>query len=280
LFIGITIDKYKGINPSVLIRLIRKIGLNFIEITKSIFDDLPDALNELGKIKTGFHLPNYGDHGFDFSCEEQQEKIDRLISQINQHYHDLHIHYCLSHPPECPPKSNVSRNKSNSILFDNLKKLKPPIVLENVAGLSQAQFETFFLKAKAAIGSKVMGQCYDAPHYFTRGDDPVSILNNLDGDINSVIKTIHLSDCTREKDAHLPFGLGGSLPVDDVLESLKKQNYSGIINLELLPRSLADLQAVVDSYLKVLKMFDKLKYMRTRLKLSIYMPILKRIIPS
>ena len=127
------------------------------------------------------------------------------------------------------------------------------------------------------MGTKLIGQCYDAPHYYTRGDDPVSILNSLDGDINNMIKSVHLSDCTRDKDAHLPFGVGGELPVDEVLCTLKNQNYRGIINLELLPRSLSDLEAVVKSYLKVLKVFEKSKFYRTKLKLSLYMPILKKI---
>ena len=269
MLIGITIDKYKGINPSVLIRITRKIGLNFIEITKSVFDDLPQVLSELGNIKTGFHLPNFSDYGYDFSCMDHADKINRLTALINKHQHSLNIQYCLSHPPECPSSSS----NEDIILIKNLKRIEVPLVLENIPSFSQEQFLNFYSQAKAELGTKLIGQCYDAPHYFVRGDDPVSILNSFDG----TIKTVHLSDCKRDKDAHLPFGLNGELPIEDILNTLKNQNYNGVINLELLPRSIADLEAVVYSYLKVLKTFKKLKYFRTRLKLLIYIPIFRRV---
>ena len=277
MLIGITIDRYKGINPSVFLRLARKINLNFVEITKNIFDDLPNVISELGSTKTGFHLPNFGDHGYDFSCLDFTDKINQLITLINKHQHNLNIQYCLSHPPECPSTSSA-KNCSLSFLFENLKKVELPIVLENVAGLNQGQFKNFYSQAKAELGVKLIGQCYDAPHYFTSGIDPISILENLDGDINNIIKSVHLSDCKSDKDSHLPFGLGGELPVEDILNILKNKNYNGIINLELLPRSLSDIDAVLKSYLKVLRTFNKPKYFITKLKLLFYMPVLRRVV--
>ena len=275
LLVGITIDEYKGIKPSLLLKIIRKIGLNFVEITKSFFDDLPDALNEIGKVKTGFHLPNCGDFGYDFSSIDYSDEIDKLIALINEHRHNLNIQYCLTHPPEC--SSVMSDNDTrNSFLFENLKKIKAPIIIENVVSLNQKQFAEFYSLAKAALGRQLIGQCYDAPHYFVRGEDPLLVLDSFDG----TIKSVHLSDCKKDKDAHLPFGLGGELPIDEILYTLKRKNYSGIINLELLPRSLSDLEALINSYLKVLKIFDKKRYFYIKFKLLLYMPILRQNIMS
>lgn len=270
MLVGITIDKYKGINPSVFVKITRLIGLDFVEITKNVFDDLPGVLSEIGHIKTGFHLPNFNDFGFDLSCDDHQEEIDQLIQLINTHHKKLNVQYCLSHPPECTPASPDRK----TTLFANLIKLEPPIIVENIPELNPAQFNNFYAMAKSALGDKLIGQCYDAPHHFVRGEDPVSILKDFDG----VIKSVHLSDCRKEKDAHLPFGMGGILPIQDILKTLKQQNYDGVINLEILPRSLSEIGAVIDSYLKVLKIFNKTKYYRTKTRLIFYLPMLRRIL--
>lgn len=273
MLVGITVDKYKGICPASIIKLTRKIGLRFIEITKSVFDDLPEVLNELGDMKTGFHLPNYGDHGYDLSCPDREEETNYLIESINTHHHSLNIQYCLSHPPECP-NGGRSQDELKSLLFKKLNQLEPPVIIENVQGLSYDQFSEFYKEAKQALKSKLIGQCFDAPHYYVRGDDPVSILANH----NEPIKCVHLSDCRSDKDAHLPFGVGGELPLDDILQTLKKKNYNNIINLELLPRNSSDIKAVIGSYLIILKAFNKRDYYRTKMRLLLYLPELKRTI--
>ncbi len=273
MLVGITVDKYKGINPASIIKLTRKIGLQFIEITKSVFDDLPNVLTELGDMKTGFHLPNYGDNEYDFSCPDKEEEINCLIESINKHHRSLNIQYCLSHPPECP-NGNMPQNEINSILFAKLNQLKPPVIIENVQGLSYVQFSSFYKEAKKALKSKLIGQCFDAPHYYVRGDDPVSILENQ----KEPIKCVHLSDCRSDRDSHLPFGAGGELPLQAILRTLKKQNYNNIINLELLPRNSSDIKAVIESYLIILNAFNKTEYYRTKLRLLLYLADIKRII--
>lgn len=271
MLVGITVDEFKGFKPSSLVNIIGKLGLEFIEITQSVFDDLPDLLKELGNIKTGFHLPNFGDSGYDLSCINNQDKIDALINMINRYHVELNIQYCLSHPPECK-NQGLEKKNINSVLFTNLKKLKPPIIVENIQSLSQSEFAYFYNEAKKSLGSRIIGQCFDASHSYLRGEDPVTILENLDGEI----KSIHLSDCKDNKDSHLPFGLDGVLPFDDILETLKKNHYSGIINLELLPRKPSDMKAVMQSYLRVLEKFDKIKYLTTKLKLLYHLPQLMK----
>ncbi len=270
MLIGITIDRFKDFTPSTLLSISRKIGLNFVELTKSVFDDLPGVLKEIGSMRTGFHLPNEGDSGYDLSCADRQDEIDQLIHHINEHRHGLKIQYCLTHPPECQSLED-DRQTVNTILFENLKKLKPPVIIENIESMSQTEFSEFYLTAKKELGDQLVGQCYDVPHSFLRGENPLSILNHHNG----LIKTVHLSDCRPDRDSHLPFGMGGVLPIDEVLAVLKRTGYDGIINLELLPRSNSDFKAVITSYLSVLKTFKKGTYFLTKLRLLYYMSRLK-----
>jgi len=268
LLVGITVDKFKGIQPSMILRLLRWMGVNFVELTKSAFEDLPNVLTEIGTIKTGIHLPNLFDQGFDFSSVDRAPEINQIIEHINHNYHQLNIQYCLSHPPESQP----DHHNSNKYFFENLKRLKPPIIIENIASLSRTQFEDFYHQAELKLDSQLIGKCFDAPHYFVRGDDPVAILKSND----QAIKSIHLSNCKKNKDAHLPFCADGDLPIDSILATLQEINYRGIINLELLPRSLMDVNNIIHSYLKVIKVFDKPKYYHARMKLIIFAPLIRK----
>ncbi len=260
--IGITIDHFKGLSPSLLLSITSKFGVKFVELTESIFDDLENVKKEVAKMETGFHLPNVHDFGYDFSSQERHDHIQKLISLINDNYRDLNIKYCLSHPPEEIEYPNPT-DEQIEYLFSNLDKLKVPIVLENTQYMSVDHFEKFYQRAKEALGDKIIGKCFDASHYFLTGNDPVQFLNQMDGDIF----LFHLSDCKNNLDAHLPFGLGGDLPIDDILEQIKKQKFDGFINLELMPRKLSDIRPLIESYLMVMKRFDYLGYLRSKIRL-------------
>lgn len=271
LLVGITIDKFRGIAPSVLLEVINKMGLEFIEITKSVFDDLPSFIEKLGQIQTGFHLPNLHDAEFDFSFKERESEIHHLIALINQHHHELNLNYCLSHPPE-NKKSSLTEAQLITYLLENLNQLEVPIVLENIQSWSNAKFNNFYERATEVLGQKLIGQCFDAPHYFLQGEDPVDFLKRRNGEINF----IHLSDCLDDYDAHLPFGLDGYLPIDEILLTLKQQDFQGIINLELMPRKLGDIKPLINSYLKVIRNFDRMKFFKAKVRLFLYAPTLMR----
>lgn len=271
--VGITVDKFRGLPPSVLLSVIRKMGVEFIEITKSVFDELPAFLEQLGEIKTGFHLPNLHDAEYDFSFHDREGEIQKLIGLINRHHRDLHIQYCLSHPPE-NRRSNWTMDQLIDYLLSNLAQLEVPIILENIQSWDMARFDRFYQRAQAVLGEKLIGQCFDAPHYFLQGEDPVEYLKLQNGKINF----IHLSDCRKNFDAHLPFGLTGELPIDDILAILKDQRFHGVINLELLPRSIKDVKPLINSYLKVVRNFDRMKYFETKVRLIWYAPpLLKKM---
>lgn len=269
--IGITINKFKGISPTIFLKIVQKMGLEFVEISRSAFDDISSFIKNIGDIKTGFHLPNSHDDGFDLSYKERDDEIKELIRLINTHHKELHITYCLSHPPE-KRRTTYSEEEATEYLLDNLSALEPPVILENVQGWPQDRFEAFYARAKERLGDKLIGQCFDAPHYFLQGENPVEFLQQANGEI----QFMHLSDCKVDYDAHLPFDMGGELPVNEILSTLKKQKYQGIVNLELLPRSISDMKPLIKTYLKVLRNFDRIKYYKSKLKIIKHRKLLKK----
>ena len=73
--VGLTIDTFKGIKPSILLKQIRRIGVEFAEVTVSIFDDIDQIIHTVDGMKIGLHLPIISEDGFDFSCIEKKQKL-------------------------------------------------------------------------------------------------------------------------------------------------------------------------------------------------------------
>ncbi len=273
MLIGLTIEKYGGIEPSILLNFVRILGVRFAEVTESIFQDLEAVRKARKKVKLGIHLPIVEQDGYDFSCVDARDRIENLIEKINANWRELDVQYCLSHPPENhvhPVKGPVSKK----FLFENLKRLEPPVIIENIPEVRGFQFPPFWEEAKAALGRKLWGMCYDGPHAFLSGPDWLSLYEKF----RQEIRVIHLSDCSRTEDLHLPFGQGGEFPVKELINRLKRDRYDRIINLELLPQSIRDVQPVIQSYLMFLKEFNPPKYFRDRLRAFFILPILKRFI--
>lgn len=271
--IGITIDHFKGLSPSLLLSIISKLGVRFVELTESIFDDLENVKKEVANMETGFHLPNVHDFGYDFSNRDRHDHVQKLIFLINDNYRDLNIQYCLSHPPE-KDGYPAPTDEQVQYLFSNLEKLKVPIVLENTQYLSADQFEKFYRRAKDALEDKIVGKCFDVAHYYLTGEDPVQFLSQMDGEIF----LFHLSDCKNNLDAHLPFGLGGELPIDAILEQIKKQKFDGFINLELMPRKFSDISPLIESYLMVMKTFSYSSYLKSKIRLLFHYATLTKTV--
>ena len=271
MYIGITVDKFKKLKISDVLKITSMLGLQYVELTESVLNEDIDQLSSLlDSTRTGFHLPNEGDNGYDFSCRSYDQKIESVINLVNTYKEKLNIEYCITHPPECHPE-NFSQAERIDTLLKNLSRLDCPLIIENIPSLSIDEFDHFYDLAKTTLKDKILGICFDAPRAFIRGDDPIDMIHHLDGSIYSV----HLSDCKKRHDLHLPFGLGGDLPIDAILKELKKKGYEGNINLELMPRSLSDVTAVIDSYLKILRIFKIQKYRMTKFKVMLIRPFLK-----
>ncbi len=271
--VGFTIEHFKGISPAVLIGLSRLLGVEFVEITHSVFEDIHRVIRNLKDIRTGFHLPLVHDDGWDLSCIERKTEIDDIIEKINTYREALNINYCVTHPPE-PFQADELLRTSSDFLLTNLKKLRTPIFLENIQGQPMEDFLVLYKNAKEILGEQLAGICFDAAHCYLRKLDPVSQLRKLDGKVGCV----HLSDCSPDDDAHMAFGLGGVLPVEEILNTLFALNYTGYITLEILPRTIDDLEPAILSYLTVLKKLRPWKYLNTRLRMLYVKPLIHRLI--
>lgn len=260
--IGLTISNFDGKKPGELVAMVRKFGVRFAEFNPTVFSDLQNVMRQIGgDMAAGFHLPLVAEHGFDFTQREQKEKIDDLIYFINQHRHELNLLYCVAHPPEVGP-DGASNEEDLEFLIENLKRLDVPVILENVETWSTNDFDSLVDVIRSELKKKFIGQCFDPAHAFLRGEDIFARFSA----IAPHVRCIHLSDCARGHDAHLPLGQG-ELPVEKFLQHVSNSHYDGIINLEVIPGSLREVGAVIKSYLQVLRVFRKGKYLSTKTKL-------------
>jgi len=271
--VGVTVSKFEGLMPSSLIRGLRLLGMDFIELNMSALSEIDKVAASLGRIITAFHLPLIGEDGWDFSCVNFQNKIDETIDALNASRERLHIRHVVCHPPEAkeavePPDISLDT------LFENLAKLDMPVHLENVPSITPDQFDVIFKQAENALGSKLSGICFDAPHFYIRGHDPIKQFQKLNGSISS----IHLSDCLADKDVHIPFQSGGSLPVHDFLQVVKNSDFHSFITLEIRPHSLKELDSYINSYLTTLEYVNPKKYFASKLRIFALHPLIKRFV--
>lgn len=271
--IGITVDHYQGIPISKLLNLVRYSGLEFIEISKGIFEEIEEVIPKMKGLDTSFHLPLISDNGWDFSCLDHGAVINDLVAKLKKYQQRLSIKQYVAHPPE-PAAWHRNLRTSFDFLLENLAKLDRPVYLENIAGLPLDDFLQLTTKAAAFLGPQFGGICYDGPHFYLSGIDPVQALL----DLNNRVKYVHLSDCTRDRDSHLPFSSDGELPIDEILQALKTIDFNGWINLEIQPADITGIKSLVDSYLKVLRQFRTGKYIITRFKMLILLPLSKILI--
>lgn len=268
--IGITIAPYQGIKITQFLSLIRFSGFEFIEISKDIFEEIDTVLPKIGNFYTSFHLPLISENGWDFSCLDYRTEIDDLTEKLNRYQKPLKIKQYVAHPPE-PHFASQPIRTCVDFLLENLGRLEQKIYIENIQGMPHAEYLQLVDKARNRLGRNWGGQCYDGPHYFLDGMDPVQMLLSL----NSRVKYIHLSGCSHDRDLHQPFDAKGAFPIDAVLRTLKKVKYNGWINLEIQPKSIRNVNKVVQSYLKVLRYFRPVKYIIARIKMGFIMPIVQ-----
>ena len=267
--VGFAVDHFKGLNPSVIIDAMKIIGIEFVEINTSVFQDIQKSVHSISSIKTAFHLPYQSDIQLDKSPPGPQT----LMSQILEYQKQLNIQQFISHPPEWP-KDEAEFKIASNILFQNLLKLKLPVYFENVLSVGPDKFHQFLEHAQDSLGDQFGGQCWDAAHYLVAGYDPIKRYK-----LNAhQIGCIHLSDCFPDTDAHLPFSDKGSLPVDDIVQMLKNEKYTGTITLEMIPNSKSDIKSYITSYTMLLREMNYFKYISTQIRLFFLKPFLNKIV--
>lgn len=264
--IGLTIGEFADQKTGMLLKLAKEFGVCFVEFNRSVWEDLPAVAAHIDGLTSGYHLPLMGEDGFDFSCLDAADQISGMIEQLNQNWRRLHMRYCLSHPPEPELASRQPVRSSVDFMLENLARLEVPVLLENVAGWSERDFDQLYSLARDRLGDKLWGMCFDPAHAFLRADDLFLRFRDIAGKV----RCVHLSDCTHSEDAHLPFGSGGVLPIDRILKLICRLSWRGIVNLEVVPQSLTQVRPVVKSYLRVLRAFDKRKYLATLGRLAMH----------
>lgn len=269
--VGVTVSKFQGMMPSELLRGLRLLGIEFIEINRDIFEEIDAVANNLGAMRTAFHLPLIAEDGWDFSCLDYRDDITTTIQTINQYKEKLRIQHVVSHPPEPALLSDPQRSSIN-FLYDNLAKLNVPVYLENVPGMVPDEFLSLYWSSHKALGPQLAGMCFDAPHFFVTGHNPIETFTSFADHVGC----IHLSDCLHDKDVHLPFNSGGELPVNEFLQTLEAHRFNGYVTLEIKPKSLQDIDAYIESYVTTLRHVNYKKYLKTKLRLFALRPILNR----
>ncbi len=272
IFTGVTVDTFDGFTPSFLIGGLKLLGLDFVEINKTVFQETELFASKIGKIQTGFHLPIISESGWDLSCPAFQKEIETLINNLNTWKDKLNIQHVVSHPIEYS-KRHPNLETSKDFLIKNLEQIDLPVYIENTTIYSPETFQEFYIEMKSTLGKKVAGICFDAPHLFITGNDPVDFFNKMSDNIG----TIHLSDCEKDKDRHLTFGKG-VLPIQNILKQINHSNFSGYITLEIQPHSIQNLDPYINSYLQTIKAVNYTKYLKTRLRMIFLQPLIKRFI--
>ena len=272
IYSGVTVDTFEGMPPSILLGGIKLLGLEFIEINKTVFTETDKFAAKLGKIKTGFHLPIISESGWDLSCPEHQPKIDRLITNLNINKERLNIQHVISHPYE--PDHNVPKLQTSiSFLVENLKRIELPIYLENTPCCSPDKFKEMYRDFGKELNGKLNGMCYDAPHLYITGYDLFDFYREMENEIGA----IHLSDCEEKKDRHYTFGMG-HLPIPKILQMIKNSSFNGYITLEIKPHSLQEIDSYINSYLTTLKYMNYAKYLKTHIRMFFLRPLIQKFI--
>jgi len=170
--------------------------------------------------------------------------------------------FVLAHIPEDP-------NASYELMFERLEEIKVPIVLENVVGFSDEQFLDFYHRAKDYLGNKIAGHALDISHRYV--NDWQTWLN-IPFELVKDIAYVHVSDCTKTEDLHLPLGLG-EMPFNEFFSFLKEIKYNGVINQELKPNG-NQADKIMSSSLHCIKPFSKAKYLRMKTRCTLMKPLL------
>lgn len=269
--VGVTVAQFQGFMPSTLLRGLKLLGIDFVELNKSIMPEIDRVVDSLGSMITAYHLPLIGENGWDFSCLDYKNEIDNMIATLQRYREKLRLQHVVCHPAESDKKSDAPRS-SLEFLFENLQKLNIPIHLENVPALHPDEFLKVYWQAERYLGAKLAGMCFDAPHYFIDGHDPVELFKSF----RDIASSVHLSDCLEAEDVHLPFDCGGFLPVHEFLSALRDTGFCGFITLEIKPHSLKELDAYIDSYMTTLQYMNYKKYLKTKLRLFALRPLINK----
>jgi sugar phosphate isomerase/epimerase len=268
--IGMTFEPFKGVSIKTILFILRVVGLDHLEINPTILHRIDEFIQGLKKTTTTFHLPLYSRFHYDIGStnKEFQNSIEKTINFLNNYKNQLNLQYVLTHPPEDP-------STTTSSLIDRLEKINSQILIENILGQSDEDFMEFYFEVKDCLGKKLAGFAIDGPHRYVNSNEnwldiPIELLKE--------ISYVHISDCTKKDDLHLPLGCA-NLPFNEFFSILKEINYKGVILQEIIP-TFDQIASVLDSFLYSVKPFSKTRYIKMKMKFALLKPLTQMKIKS
>jgi hypothetical protein len=255
MIVGLTSDNYKQISILSILRILKWIGVDFSEVTVNAFNNPVKLSNVVRGMMVGLHLPNLGNFGYDFSSLQSAQIIENVLGKISVHRNRFDFQYAVFHPPEA-----CNTADGFQYYIHNLKRVHLPLIIENIPCYSLERFQKLYWNIKNELGDRIVGICLDIPHATIAGDEWHDYYRCFRIDI----KAIHLSDCTNKMDLHLPFPYGGKLTLKDILLFLQQENYSGIVNFEIIPPSIGQMNTVLETYLSAKEIIDYYGYKKIK----------------
>ncbi|MGC9780103.1 MAG: sugar phosphate isomerase/epimerase [Candidatus Heimdallarchaeota archaeon] len=261
--VGFALEPIRGLPLDLIVDLLKKTFLEHFEFNWRIIPKIDDILKTLRKTTTTFHLPIFYRDGFDFSSknDKYEIQIQEITSFVNQQKGNLNLSYVLVHCPEDP-------NYSLPTLFERLEQIEAPIVFENVVGQTDEHFKETYFQVKANV-KNLAGFALDISHRYVNNWETWL---NIPEELVKEIEYVHISDCTKTEDLHLPMGLG-EMPFNDFFAYLKRIGYNGIIMQELKPDGNQALE-IMSSTRYCMKPFSKTKYLRMKIRHALMRVIL------
>lgn len=264
--IGQIVQDYEGLGCEHLIKFAKTMGIESCELNPQGVskDNIERIVEAVGQMETTFHLPIDEIDGYDFSCPDKQEEIDKVVELINKNADRLNIVLGVFHP--------VEQRGDYNTLVKNVKQLKIPLVVENIMGLSDEEFVKYYENLKNDLGNQLQGWLFDVAHSYIRNgsENYMKLLDKLPFD---ELVEIHLSDCMEKEDAHYAFG-SGVLQIDKILQEIKHRNFNGIIVNEIGAHP--TIWHTIDSYRLVAKYFSRKLYRKVTLRKFIFKPIIQK----
>lgn len=251
---GLSIQTFGKVLPSSLVRFASAIELEHIEFDLTVFHDLESVITALKANQTTVHAPYVLDYGMDLSTPES--RIEQFLENVIKAKNELKTVGMIVHPP-------TDENGSLERFYERINNFPLPIFLENMPYQSWEEYIDFFETTRSNVNSK-LGMCFDIPHsYITHGHRYLELPDRCLSLVKGHNGYIHISGANRNEDTHFPLLTEGEMPIDPVKTFLKETNFSGILTMELAPKSLLEIDKVLRSYELMLgisgKRFHKFK---------------------
>ena len=264
--LGMTLEPFKGVTVKKLLLLMHLLSVEHLEINFTMMDYIEGFSKHLDRITTTFHLPIYARCNYDLSSRNNRsnKKVEEIIAFVNKNSESMNLQYVLSHPPEDP-------EADYDLYLDRISEINAPIVLENIPYQEEEDFVDFYFNTKDRANCKIAGFAFDGPHRYVSKSSGNWL--DLSKELINELEYIHVSDCTRTTDLHLPLGLA-EFPITEFFQFLKNANYNGIILQEILPTN-GSVREVMDSFLICAKEFSKRKYRKLKMKYAFVEPIVQ-----